>query len=131
MLCTVADTCLVLLFFSGISNALRMQGCANIRDVFYTLATRFKHLQRVLIINVFWTLRVWNSWNAFETFATRFEYYKRVLNFSNVPKRLKHLKRVWNIINAFEIFKTSFWNIINACETFATRLEYYKRVWNI
>ncbi len=59
-------------FFPGISNAFGIQGGANIYNPFL-LATRLKHLKRVLNIS-----------NAFETFETCFEYSQPVLNFNNV-----------------------------------------------
>ncbi len=58
---TVADTCLVL-FFSGISNALRLQSGANIYNVFGIFATHLKHLKVVKIL------------------ATRLKHLKHVLN---------------------------------------------------
>ncbi len=59
--CTVADTCHILVF-SGISNA-KIQGGANIRDAFETLAKRFKYYNRVLNIR-----------NTFETFGTSLKH---------------------------------------------------------
>ncbi len=59
-------------FYSGISNALRIQGGANIYNSLKILATRLKHLKRVLNIrNVFETKHVANIQNALLMFQTR------------------------------------------------------------
>ncbi len=56
-LCTVAD------IFSGISNALRVQGGVNSYKVFKILVTRLKHLKHVLNIS-----------NVFRIFAARLKH---------------------------------------------------------
>ena len=100
----MADTCLIL-FFSGISNALRIPGDANICNVFSIFATRLKHLKRVLnSSNAFETLqRVLNICNAFETFKTCFEYLQRLWNKTS----FKSFKRVANIASRVSIFSSA------------------------
>ncbi len=100
-------------FSSGISNALRIKGCANIYNVFWICATLLKHFQRVLNIR-----------NAFETLATcvlhiatRLKHHQRVFWIS--ATRLKHLQRVLNISNVFCFKRVA--NIQNTLQMFQTR----------
>ncbi len=65
MFCMVADNCLILFYF-WIRNVLRIQGDANIHNIFWTC----KH--------------VLNISNAFWIFGTRLKHSQHVLNISNV-----------------------------------------------